>query len=144
MDKKQIAEKSKSLGIGDISLPDSRDFGREIELIRQETKELRQIFHDRGLEIGMPAQLNYDISRIAGILTSMINDLPDNATEQQKSEESDITNEFKKGNYVLAFHKMQILKQKNERKLYEIKAYLNILVHILSMFQSRLMSHEGR
>ena len=128
----------------DFVLPQARNMASEIDELKQDILDLRKIFHDRGLEIGMPAQLNFDIGRIASVITSMLKDMPDINSEDYKLEEADIIKCLNNGNRSLAFHKKTMQAERYQRKLNEVKGNLNLLLQVLAMFQSRLVAQNKK
>lgn len=115
----------------------------EARELRVEIDKIYQIMHDKGLAVGLPSIILYDINAIVSILDRMKNVWADEQLAIKESEADDnIVKKLNKGDEYMAYHErtMQVHRLREER--IKMATFLSVLREKMKLLQDRLIGKD--
>ena len=114
-------------------------FGKQDEVIN----ELRQLIHNKGLDVGLPSVIVFDINQIAISLNSM-RELLLNEALRQKWRDADnmITKTLNRGEPILAHHERMMQVIELREAIGKLDSFLFDLVNRLNRLQRRMIGKD--
>lgn len=134
---------SADLDSGTVDREINEDTSAAIKDLKEEVLLIRKSINQKGLEVGLPSIILFDINAIAVSLSSMRNLLmSEQLKERWSSEDADIAKKLRIGNEIPAFFDKE--RQVNELRssIYKLDSFLFDLVNRLNRLQMRLQGKE--
>jgi len=109
--------------------------------LKEEINRLWQVVHQKGLDVGLPRIILYDINAIM-IAVNKMNSVwaGDDVRKKEREEDEDVTKLLNKGDEVLAFHRVreQVLQLREQR--IRMSTFLSVLIDKFEVLSRRLQS----
>ena len=119
--------------------PESKFRHDEAVELKAEMNRMWQVIHQKGLDVGLPRIILFDINAIM-ISVNKMNAVwaGDDVRKKEREEDEDITKLLNRGDEMLAFHRVreQVLQMREQRV--RMSTFLSILIDKFEMLSNRL------
>ena len=109
----------------------------------EQLNELRQVIHNKGLEVGLPNVIVFDINQIATTLNSMRDLLiGDSLRQKWRERDNEITKQLNRGEAILAHHERMMQVIELREAIGKLDSFLFDLVNRLHRLQTRMVGKD--